>query len=287
MPTSLTILLDVVRYRLRKLEMGNLAAAAAIGLTMHLHWSDLAVRVGAATLLNVLVYLNNDYLDVNADLEAPERDRAAGEFLHAHMPEARRVQWLLVAALVAIGIAYNGAHGPGLLLSLTLGGGICLAYSLRLKRMPIADIAAMTAWGVAMPMVGFPLDNALGWLLAVQLGLFSSVFESMQVVRDRAMDAEQGIRTTAVVLGSAGALRLARALMALSACFSAACVHPAVGGLLAIAPLLPLSETNAERDWTRVKALCGIAFLASCALLWAGGESQGLLLQLRGTGGAP
>jgi hypothetical protein len=42
----------------------------------------------------------------------------------------------------------------------------------------------MIAWGVAMPLVGSPIENQDGWALALQLGLFSGVFESIQVMRN-------------------------------------------------------------------------------------------------------
>jgi hypothetical protein len=42
----------------------------------------------------------------------------------------------------------------------------------------------MIAWGVAMPLVGSPIENQDGWALALQLGLFSGVFESIRLMRD-------------------------------------------------------------------------------------------------------
>ena len=284
MPTTLRILLDVVRFRLRKLEMGNLAAVGAIGLTLQLGAGDLGLRLLAAALLNAAVYLNNDYLDVSADLEAVGRDREAGTFLHTHMDAALRLQWVLAALLVLVGLAHAQQHGADLLIASLLGGAICVAYSVRLKHLAFADVAAMTAWGVAMPMLGFPFDSQLGWALAIQLGLFSSVFESMQVVRDRQRDAAQGIRTTAVVLGATRTLLQVRSLLVVCALYTAAVLHPAIGALPLAAALLPLGEGSAARDWNRIKALCGLSFLASCALIWSDGSTEGLWLQLRALG---
>lgn len=273
MHPALRILLDVAAFRLRKLEMGNLAAALVVGLVLRLPPGQLCLRGAAAVLLNLLVYLNNDYLDVAADMRASDRDADRTRFLHAHLRTARHLQWGLACALALLGAAV----GPGLLLALLVGGGVCVAYSALLKRIPFADVAAMSIWGVAMPLVGAPLDSRLGWVMVAQLGLFSAVFESLQVLRDRTKDAAAGIRTTAVQLGAAGTVRLARSLMLLTAGFGAALLHPAFGAALAPAVLLPVSETNAERDWNRIKGLYGLSWLACCGWLFAGGQSAGLL----------
>ena len=46
--------------------------------------------------------------------------------------------------------------------------------------------------------------------MALQLGLFSGVFETIQVLRDADEVAEEGVRTTAVALGKPRTLMLAR-----------------------------------------------------------------------------
>ena len=58
------IVADTVIYRLRKLEMANLAAAVAIALALKLPLVDIVVRAAFAFALNIVVYLNNDYIDV-------------------------------------------------------------------------------------------------------------------------------------------------------------------------------------------------------------------------------
>ena len=171
---------DVLGFRLRKLEMANLAAALSIMLALRLPFGDVIWRTLFALLLNVFVYLNNDYLDVALDARAPDKHQGKITFLREHMRAALGAQLGLLALLVALAIA----HSPGLLITLVLGAGICVAYSKWLKHIPVADVLAMTAWGFAMPLAGTPLDSALGLALAVQLGLFSSVFGPVQVVGD-------------------------------------------------------------------------------------------------------
>jgi 4-hydroxybenzoate polyprenyltransferase len=157
---------------------------------------------------------------------------------------------------------------------LVAGGGICWLYSKYLKHMPVLDVAAMAGWGVVMPLCGSPLDRPLGIALAIQLGLFSAVFETIQVVRDRESDAQLGVRTTAVVLGAQRTFLLTRVLMVACAAYGAVMLHPASGALALGAVLLPMreGEREAQRLWTYVKAIYGSAWLLACAILYAEGR---------------
>lgn len=270
------ILWDVLAYRLRKLEMANLAGAVAIMLALHLEPRAIALRILVAFVLNVFVYLNNDYHDVRDDLHARGRDVERTRFLSEHLVEAR-VAHALVAVLVA---ALAAVVGEGLWLVALLAGGVCWLYSAWLKRVPYADVIAMIVWGGAMPMCGVPLASALGVCMAGQLALYSGVFETMQVRRDREEDAAAGVRTTAVVLGDRKTAWLTRALVVVSAIYGAAMLSPWAGAISASALLVGTSGDPA-RDWTRIKLVLGLAFLLACVLVHREGGSSGLLIQLK------
>jgi 4-hydroxybenzoate polyprenyltransferase len=271
---ALRIVFEVVAFRVRRLEMANLAGALAIMLVLGLPWGEVGVRLLFAGLLNVLVYLNNDFHDVALDAGSPDKDPDKAAFLMAHRRAAVLAQWVLGALLAALAFAWS----TGLVLVLIAGVGICFLYSFKLKHTPFLDIAAMALWGFAMPLSGSPLDSALGVVLAAQLGLFSAVFEALQVIRDHDADARQGVRTTAVVLGVPRTLRLSRLLMLACALYAALALHPIAGAVAACAALLPLSDGRADRLWTRVKLVYGVAFLIGCALAYGHGQSAGLWL---------
>jgi 4-hydroxybenzoate polyprenyltransferase len=275
---ALRIVIEVVAFRVRRLEMANLAAAIAVMCVLRLPLGDGVLRTLFAALLNVLVYLNNDYHDVAIDVRAPDKDLGKARFLAANMGAALRAQWGLAAALVAIAVW----HSLGLVIVLIAGGGICWGYSAYFKHRPWLDVAAMTAWGMVMPLCGSPLDRTLGGALALQLGVFSAVFESIQVVRDHRSDAGQGVRTTAVALGPARTFLLARVLMLLCAVYAALVLHPIAGLIALAAVLLPMrdGEREAERLWTRVKLIYGSAWLLACAFVYTQGSTSGWLLRL-------
>ncbi len=269
------IMLEVAVYRLRRLEMANIAGAAAICVALQLPPGEAALRLAFAFGLNVLVYLNNDYLDLAADLRAPGRDDPKTRFLRPPGPAGLTAQALRVALLL-------GACPvrPDLLLPLVLGGGVCWAYSARLKATPYADVAAMIAWGGAMPLCGCPPDSALGWALAGWLGLFSGVFESIQVIRDHEADAAAGVRTTAVALGVTRTLVLARVLLAVSAVYGALVVSPWLAALPALAIVIPLDRARVSRTWDQLRVVLGVAFLGAVAWVWWMGETAGVLVQV-------
>ncbi len=274
MRAAFKILADVLAYRLRKLEMANMVAAVAIMLALRLPVHDLAVRTGYALLLNLLAYLTNDYYDIEHDL-AGARDLEKTRFLAGHRREALGAQLGLAALLGVIGaLTY-----PGLLVAAVGGAGICWAYSARLKHTPYADVIAMTLWGVAMPLVAVPLDSRLGWALVLQLGLFSACFELIQVMRDHDDDRVRGIQTTAVRLGSARTLLLARVMMLIGAAYAILVLHRWFGLLLLAAPLIPVGG-DVSRYWNRIRMTLGVVWLATLVWVFFTRSSAGWLLHV-------
>jgi 4-hydroxybenzoate polyprenyltransferase len=269
---ALRIVTDVVAYRVRRLEMANLVATLALMVTLRTGPADFAVRTAFAVLLNVFAYLNNDYQDVSRDL-AERRELDKTRFLAEHRSTALGVQVALVAILCAIAALYH----RGLLLAIVLGAGLCVLYSGFLKGVPILDVFAMAAWGVGMTEVAFPLGSALGWKLAIQLGLFSAVFETIQVVRDHDADVQNGVRTTAVLLGPERTFMLARALVVVSAAYGVAVLHrylPLVQlGVLAV----PATPAHVDRYWSYVCFILGLILLIVFGWVLVTGTTSALL----------
>jgi len=262
---ALKIIASVIAYRIRKLEMANLAAAGSIAVALRLPLLDIGARTLFACMLNALVYLNNDYIDLHLDLQSADKDRSKAEYLASHMRSALYAQWFLAALLTAFALCYDRS----LFIPLIVGGGICVWYSAQLKHWPYWDIAAMIIWGASMPLCGVPHGKTTGWLMALQLGLFSGVFETIQVMRDADNDSAHGVCTTGVALGTARTLHLARAQMSMCSVYAALLLHPISAALSALALCIPFSEHAVERYWTRVKLVYGVSWLALCAWVFS------------------
>jgi 4-hydroxybenzoate polyprenyltransferase len=276
------IVLAVLVYRLKNLEMANMAGTLSIALALKLSPFEVIVRTGYVFVLNALVYLNNDYLDVEIDLKSADKSNANARYLADHKRAALGAQLALVALLVLAAALFDW----GLLIPLIGAGGICWLYSAKLKHMPFLDILAMIIWGVTMPLCGTPVTNLLGLMMTLMLGLFSGVFESIQVMRDADEDAEEGVRTTGVVLGKKKTLMLARGLMIVCTGYALLFMHPAAAAISAGALFIPFLEVNIERYWTRVKLVYGVSWLVICAWVWFHGESSGLLASIPATASA-
>ena len=267
MSAIVKILTDVAVFRLRRFEMANIAGALAIAFACHLGALEIGVRAGFAFLLNLLVYLNNDWYDLDDDLAAADKDQAKNTFLAEHLGAGLAAQLVLLAILLVIALLWGG----GLLPALLAGGGVCWAYSAGLKRVPFLDVLAMIAWGIAMPMVGLAPGHPEGWLLLGQLGLFSGVFESIQVIRDHDTDAAAGVRTTAVVLGPARARLLVRAMMIAAGLYAGFCFSWWIAPLPLAAALIPMPDGDVGGSyWNRVRVTLGLAMIAETLLIWLG-----------------
>ncbi|MCP4600596.1 MAG: UbiA family prenyltransferase [Proteobacteria bacterium] len=273
---ALKILADVAIFRLKKLEMANMFAAVAIMFAIHLPATDMAVRFGFGLLLNLLAYLTNDYYDVDQDLASPNKDHKKARFLKEHMTAALAAQIALAVLLAAIGFIWS----RGLVVALIAGAGICWVYSWKLKRLPYVDVLAMISWGIAMPLIGFPLDSVLGWCLVIQLALFSACFESIQIVRDYEEDVRSGVRTTAVRLGIPRTMILLRLFMVLSVAYAVLLLNRWFGLALLIALLLPFNKDRADVYWNKVRLVMGLGWLAMIGWIFWHGSSTGLLVSI-------
>jgi 4-hydroxybenzoate polyprenyltransferase len=276
MIAAFRILAGVALFRLKKMEMANMFAAAAIMLALRLSWLDMGIRFGFGILLNLLAYLTNDYCDVDQDLSSPNKDHTKARYLKDHMGSAMGAQIALVVFLAVTAWAWS----PGLLVALTAGAGICWIYSFKLKRIPYVDVLAMILWGVAMPLVGFPLDRTLGWILVGQLALFSACFESIQVIREHDADVASGNKTTAVRLGVPATKIMLRGFMVLSAAYATLLINRWIGLALLVSLVVPFKKEATDVFWNRQRAVMGTVWLAMIGWIFRYGSSNGWLTQI-------
>src|SRR5262245_56906283 len=101
------IVLAAVTYRLKNLEMLNLAGGVSIALALKLEPVDVIVRTFFAFVLNALVYLNNDYVDIEIDLRSADKDNRKTRYLAEHKRAALGAQLALVGLLAIIAVVYN------------------------------------------------------------------------------------------------------------------------------------------------------------------------------------
>lgn len=269
---ALKLVAGVIEFRLRRLEMANLAATVSLAVALHLGPVEIALRTAFALALNVLLYLNNDWNDVAIDLRNVHRRQDRVRFLAMHSRTALRTQIVIGAALVAAAVAWS----PSLLVPLLLGGGTCIWYSSTLKRRPGLDVLAMTLGGAALPLCGAPTLSPTIVCLAVQLGLYSAVFQMFQLQRDAKEDSAAGVRTTAVVLGQAATIWLLRALMLLVSLYAALATSPWIALVTFLALAIPERAMGVKSRWTLIRLVYGGAWVLLCVQVFLHERCEGL-----------
>jgi 4-hydroxybenzoate polyprenyltransferase len=265
------IVADTAAYRLRKREGGNLVTSVTLGVALSLPVADLGWRLVFGLLLNLWVYLTNDCFDVAIDLRAPGRDSVRTRLLH----DNRGAGWAASVALGVLCAALGALHSLGLLVAFGTTAAIIVAYSSVLKRWPIVDLMAMTAWGLSMALVGFPLGSAVGWKFAGLLGLLCTATQAVQITRDHESDRDSGLRTTAVVLGPTATRWIARVMVGASAVYAFVLLHWMVAPALLGAAGVPFSGRRAERAWDVFRLVFGLCWLAMLGAYWRTGTLHG------------
>jgi len=271
--TALLILRDVAVNRLRKREMANLAASFTVMAALRLGWQDVAWRLAFGLLLNLSVYLANDWYDIEVDLASPDKNHEKARFLREHRTAAWGAQLVLVVGMAGIALV----HSQDLVVPLVAGGGLCWAYSAKLKRIPVADVLTITVCGVAGALVAVPLGSITGWALAGLLGLYAACFQTIQMIRDHDADAAFGVRTTAVRFGVRSAVVLLRVLLAASAVYAVLVLNVWIGLALLVAPAMPIRAGQADRAWNLARLWLGMVWLAMVAWVWWTGTTAGWL----------
>jgi len=281
---ALRIIWDALLYRVKRREANNALTTISLMVAFHLPWLDVGYRALYAVVLNVYIYLMNDYFDVELDLASPQKDQVKARFLAEHKGAG-------AGALIGLGLLLLGgaaAHSWLLVIAFGVNSFIVLIYSAWLKRKPMVDVVTMGLWGVSMALVGLPeVGSGLGWRLVGLLGLLCSCFEIIQVVRDEPGDRVTNIVTTAILLGSRGAAWLFRAMVVASAAYgslllsgqlpllapfgraAAAAPFPVAAALL-VAAVLPLTPERADRTWDLCRLLFGAVWAALLAQVYFG-----------------
>ena len=263
----LRIIAETLWYRARRREGNNFLTTLSLMAALKLTWPDFLYRGGFALLLNIYVYLINDYCDVEIDIASADKDRGKTVFLKENRKAAKTALFFMAFVLVVGGIL----HSPLLFICFLANTFIVYSYSAWFKRMPYLDVIAMVICGITMSLAAIPQNSAIAYRYLVVLGLICSAFEVVQIIRDEPEDRLAGIRTTAVRLGLFRARLIFVFLAILAAVYAYFIIHSLAGLLFLAAAAVPLSSKNASRAWDILRLIFGTAWLLMMAELWARG----------------
>lgn len=264
-PAALKIIWQSFGYRIRKREANNLAVTATMMLAFHLPWPDIVYRVAYALVLNIYVYLVNDFWDIGVDLGSAQKDQAKTKFM-AENRGAAVAAILGLAALLLVGALVRSRL---LVIAFVANTVMIHLYSAWLKKVPIADLLMMALAGASMTMVGLP-ELTMGWKLLGLLSLLCCCYEVIQVIRDEPEDRAKDVRTTAVLLGAGASAWIYRIVMAGAAAYGFFVIGSPVALALLAATPLPLTPQHAARSWDLARMVTGTVWLALMVQIYLG-----------------
>lgn len=251
-------------------EANNLAVILSMMIAFRLPWDDFAYRGVLSLLLNIFVYLINDYCDIELDLASPDRRRSQVEFLAAHRRPAMGAMVVLAALLLALSFGHLYLWHTWILpLAVISSSIIIIVYSAWLKHYPIWDVLLMIIAGATGTIIGVG-EWQLGWRLVLMLALFCGCIEVIQVIRDEPVDRSRGVRTTAVMLGPTGAAWIFRIMMFGAALLGIFVIGSDVSAVLLVLVALPFTPEKASRSWDAVRVVAGSVWLALMIQLYLG-----------------
>ena len=266
---ALTITAQAALYRIRKREANNLVSTVTLMLAFHLPYGDLAYRTIWAVVLNLYIYLMNDYCDIARDLQSPQKDQAKARY----MADNRRAAQAALLGLGGILLAGALLHSSLLVIALAANTVVVWSYSAWFKQVAIVDVILMAICGVTISLPGVPEGDPAGLRVAAILGIICASFEVIQVVRDEPGDRASGVTTTAVLLGVKTCQWLFRAIVLAAAGYVVFGVGSWLGLAFLAALLFPLTPEKADRTWDLCRLLFGgiwFGVLAQVYMGWLG-----------------
>ncbi len=263
---SLIITGQAALYRIRKREANNLVSTISLMLAFQLPWGDMAYRSIWAVVLNLYIYLMNDYCDIERDLGSPQKDHVKARFIAQNR---RAAQWALFG-LGGMLLAGALLHSPLLALAFVANTVVVWCYSAWFKQVAILDVILMFICGITISLPGLPEGDPLGLKVAAILGLICSSFEVIQVVRDEPGDRASGVTTTAVLLGVRLSYWLFRAIVVAAAAYVVLVVGSFLGLLFLAALFFPLTPAQADRTWDLCRLLFGAIWMGVLVQVYVG-----------------
>jgi 4-hydroxybenzoate polyprenyltransferase len=239
----------------RRLETGEGALAAVNVAVLVSGQASVGESLrGAALAAGVLAHLYcfNDWIDAPADLSNPRKDSVlARTMIH----DRRTIGVALAASLLPLLVLAAVDGGRRLAWALAVVT-VNAAYSLRLKKIPLVDVAWVGVWGYSFVAMAGARAEFCGLI-----GIMTGICHVFQTLIDRRSDESNGLRTTAV-----DSPAMAQALLWLLCILLAGALHQFLGSAWAVTAIAPAVFGRFLKDrwlaWMASKTYFAAALLA-------------------------
>lgn len=212
----------------------------------------------AATWLLTCLYGFNDWRDAECDLTNPKKNQVVVGYFLQYQRLGLLLNLLLTAS--AIVLVFWSASGREALLAVCISV-VNVAYSLKLKTLPLIDVLSVGMWGGLFTAL---FSNVLA--ICILIGLFTAVSHVFQAETDRDVDKRQHVNTIATTFAPAPSLIVGLCTFASLPILATRLAIPWL--VFALAPLL-LRGLNfkPQMTWLCVKATYAVSFAAFLGLL--------------------
>lgn len=254
------LLRDAIVDRLRRMEANSLMTNFLLLAAFHFPLTDFAARMFVTFVLNTLVYFINDFIDVEIDLAADNKDHRKALYIQRHKKTAFALIVCLSASLILSTLFYSRSVCFGVILALW----VIFLYTDYFKNMPFLDVVGCFVWGVAMAWAAIPDFSAQGIRLILLIGLFTACFEIVQCVKDYEFDKKFRLRTTPIVIGIPKAFLLLRVLLVAAALYTVFVLRSKMGFLILL-PVFFRTDQRMEIYWMKLRVVFGVVWLTLMA----------------------
>ena len=257
------LLSDAIVDRIRRGEANSLYTNLIVLLAFRFDVLHIATRWCFTFFMNVLVYFINDFIDVELDLAAENKDHRKTLYIKEHRKTAFALIVVASAMVLLLALFYSRSVCFGVIVALL----IIFLYTDYFKSMPYLDIVSCFIWGTAMAWPAIPDFSWSGIRLILLIGLFTATFEVVQCVKDYESDRMGGLRTTPIVLGIPKTFLLLRVLFVTAAIYTLAILGE-VAGVLLLIPVFFDRDQRMETYWMKMRIVYGTLWLIIMARLY-------------------
>ncbi len=252
----LQLLSNTAYHRLRNVEANTIVTNFLLLIAFHTSVSDFIIRMGVTIYANILAYFVNDYIDVDLDLTAENKNYEKALLIKQH----KRTALILIVILFTGLLIFCLFYSPSVCFGVILVFFVIYIYSDALKQIAIWDVIGCFFWGIALPWIAIPDFSWHGIQLIILLGLFSSCTEIVQCIRDYEFDKRNGLNTTSVVYGISKSFLFIRVLLVVCSIYTLLVLRRWEGFLLLL-PILFNTQQEISTYWMKLRISFGIVWL--------------------------
>ena len=250
------LLIDTLADRLKRFEANTIFTNFVLLIAFHFSATDVLIRMAVTIYVNMLAYFINDFIDVEVDLAAEEKNHTKALFLK----ENKRTALAMIVCLSVILLVFTLFYSKSVCFGIIFVVFVIFIYTDYFKTRAYWDIFGCFLWAISLSWIAIPDFSFEGIKLIIVLGLFSCCTEIAQCIKDYESDKKFGLKTTPIALGIPGTFLVARIIYVVAALYTIFFLHQLIG-LLILLPIFFSTSQPVTRYWFKLRIVFGIVWL--------------------------